>query len=87
MNIKWDNEKSKQLKRDRGVSFEDLLVDGAIIDVIENPNYKNQKRMIISYNCYIYAVPFVYEDDEMFLKTLYPSRKLYKTYSKELGNE
>jgi hypothetical protein len=82
MIIKWNSEKSKKLKIERGVSFDELLEDGTIIEISDNPARENQQIFIVNYDNYIYAVPFVKNEDEVFLKTLYRSRKLTKKYLK-----
>jgi len=43
--------------------------------------------MLFEYKGYIWVVPFVKANGEIFLKTLYPSRKYTKIYRKERGNE
>jgi uncharacterized DUF497 family protein len=82
----WDKEKNLKLKELRGISFEEIVFyisNGAVIDVIENRNsekYKNQLMFIIEIDSYAYIVPFVENDEEIFLKTIYPSRKATKEY-------
>ena len=49
MNIRWNEQKNIKLKKERRVSFEDIICDGEILDSIENPSHKNQKRLVISY--------------------------------------
>ena len=81
----WNSEKNKKLMRERGVSFEMCLVkiEGKdILDVLENKNYPHQKIFVIEIDNYVYAVPFVEKDDEIFLKTIIPSRKFTKKYLK-----
>ncbi len=82
-NIKWNALKSERLKRTRGVSFEEII-GAKLVDIIEHPNKENQKILVYEHKRYFWAVPFVVEDDEIFLKTIYPSRKLMKKYKKEL---
>jgi hypothetical protein len=41
--------------------------------------------LLFEYKNYVWLVPFVQNGDEMFLKTLYPSRKYTKVYKKERG--
>lgn len=88
----WNNEKSKQLKKERGISFEDIayyILNGYLIDVIENPNkekYKNQNMFVVEINDYIYLVPFVEDESEVFFKTFFPSRKATKKYLKKEDN-
>jgi len=84
--INWNGEKNELLKNERNISFDDIVVEiinDRIIDVVKHPNqdkYPNQKMYIISINDYIYVVPFVESDDEIFLKTIIPSRKQTKIY-------
>lgn len=84
----WDDEKNHQLKKERGISFEDILIsieEGKILDIIEHPNkkrYPNQKIFIVAVNEYVYLVPFVENDEKYFLKTIIPSRKMTKRYLK-----
>ena len=48
---------------------------------IENKKYKNQKVYVIKIKKYAYAVPYIVtKEGNIFLKTLYPSRKLTKQY-------
>ena len=45
--------------------------------MIENPSRGGQEAFVIRFREYIWVVPFVIEDDEsIFLKTAYPSRKM-----------
>ena len=89
MNFKWNIEKNTLLKEQRGVCFEDvvtLIYEDKIVDVIQHPNqgkYPNQKIYILFLQNYIHAVPFVKTEDEIFLKTIVPSRKLHKLYKGE----
>ena len=86
----WDPEKNRQLIEERQVSFEDILFylqQGYLLDDIEHPNkkkYPNQKVFVVDIDGYAYMVPYVESDDEIFLKTIIPSRKATKLY---LGGE
>ena len=78
------------LKSERGVSFEEVLVsmstDG-LLDVVEHPNkerYPNQRIFVIRIRGYAYVVPFVETEQEIFLKTIIPSRAATKRYIKEV---
>ena len=88
--ISWNTEKNAKLRRERGVGFEDVLFqlnEGKILDIVDNPNnkrYPDQKVIVIEIKEYIYYVPFVEDEAEMFLKTIIPSRKLKKQYLGEL---
>jgi len=71
------------------VSFEEVLLaieEGRLLDVIENPNrekYVHQQVFVLEIRRYVYFVPFVDRGDEIFLKTIVPSRKLTKKYLKK----
>ena len=86
--IQWNIEKNKKLVAQRGISFEEIFVcieNSQIAGIIENPSkkYKNQKVFVVELNKYFYYVPFVEEGNNIFLKTIIPSRKLTKKYLKE----
>jgi hypothetical protein len=77
--IKWSLLKSKRLKQTRGVSFEDIL-QAELIDVLEHPKLTQQIIMVFKHKGYTWAVPFVFSEEKLFLKTIYPSRKLTSKY-------
>lgn len=76
------------LKSERGVSFEEALVSistGGLLDVVGHPNkekYPNQQIFVLRIRGYAYIVPFVETDQEIFLKTIIPSRSATKRYIK-----
>ena len=82
----WDKEKNLKLKELRGISFEEIVFyisNGAVLDIIENPNseiYKDQYMFIIKIDDYAYIIPFVENENEIFLKIIYPSRKATQKY-------
>jgi uncharacterized DUF497 family protein len=84
----WDPEKEKWLNENRGLSFHYVLFHvehDDLLDVREHPNkdkYPNQKIMIVKMNEYVYVVPFVRDNESIFLKTIIPSRKETKRYLK-----
>jgi len=88
--INWNSEKSLKLKKSRGVGFEDIVYyieKGCILDDYLHPNQKRnpeQRIMIIGINNYAYLVPYVEDAEEIFLKTIIPSRKATQIY---LGGE
>ncbi len=79
--ISWNSEKAQLLREDtsRGnVGFEECLVaieEGRILDILPNPTRSNQRMFVLEINGYAYVVPFVESVDEIFLKTVFPSRK------------
>ncbi len=84
--IKWNILKSERLKKARGASFEEII-RAKFIGVKRHPKKEYQEIMLFEYKGYIWVVPFVKSRDELFLKTLYPSRKYTKIYRKGKGNE
>ena len=79
--IRWNLVKSARLKRTRGVSFEEI-VEAKLVGIREHPNRDDQHLLIFDYRGYIWIVPFIMEEESIFLKTLYPSRKYQKLYKK-----
>jgi uncharacterized DUF497 family protein len=83
---KWNDEKNILLKATRNVGFTEILQamqDNGVIDTYKHPNsakYPNQYIYVVEFNDYIYFVPFVYENENIFLKNIIPSRKLNKKY-------
>lgn len=72
----------------RGITFEEivsLLENGLAVDIIENKRFKNQRMFAVNVNEYIFLVPFVENSEEIFLKTIYPSRKATKKYLGDVG--
>ena len=58
------------------------------MDIVKHQNserYPHQRIYLIDYRDYIWAVPHVIgqENDEIFLKTIYPSRKLTKRFRRD----
>jgi hypothetical protein len=85
--INWNLEKNKKLIEERNISFEMCLLkiqDGEILDILHNRNYIEQKIFVLEIKNYIYLIPFVETEKEVFLKTIIPSRKFTKKY---LGNK
>ena len=72
--------------KDRGVCFEDVVItiyEDKIIDTIKHPNkekYPDQSIYIVVLMGYLCMVPYVKDNDEIYLKTIIPSRKMHKHY-------
>lgn len=86
--FRWNYEKNEQLKAERNVSFEEIVLgieaDG-LLDIVVHSNpgkYPNQQMFIVAVEQYAYLVPFVEEVDYYFLKTVIPSRKATRDYLK-----
>jgi uncharacterized DUF497 family protein len=84
----WNNEKNRQLRTERGVSFEEVVFcieQGQLLDIVEHPNqerYRGQRIFVVNIRGYAYLVPFVETEREIFLKTVIPSRKATRNYMK-----
>ena len=75
--FRWSKLKNRTLKKERGVSFEEIL-ETKFIGARRHPNRSNQLIMLFEYEKYIWVVPCVIEKNYIFLKTLFPSRKYTK---------
>ena len=84
MQILWDNEKNRKLIAERGLSLEvfaSLILGKKYLAILKNPSWKEQKVFVIPYQGYTYAVPFVIDKEQnIILKTAFPSRKYHKSY-------
>lgn len=82
----WNDEKNEWLRKERGLTFEDVvfhLAHGGLLDTIEHPNqrlYPGQRIFIVDVEGYACLVPFVENDEAIFLKTVIPSRKMTRQY-------
>jgi len=82
----WNSEKNQQLINERDISFEDIVLNihlGNELDIYDHPNqerYPGQKISVVIVESYAYLVPFVENNEEIFLKTIIPSRKATKHY-------
>lgn len=82
----WNSDKNQKLIEEREISFEDIVLNihlGNELDIFDHPNqeqYPGQKISVVLVESYVYLVPFVENDEEIFLKTIIPSRKATKQY-------
>ena len=84
--FRWNHEKNEQLKAERNISFEEIVLaiegDG-LLDVLRHSNpgkYPNQRVFVVAVENYAQLVPFVEEAEYYFLKTIIPSRKATRDY-------
>lgn len=83
----WNNEKNEMLKELRGIPFEQIelaIATGGLVDRLSHPNpgkYPNQKIFLVKVEGYLYSVPYVEDNDKIFLKTIIPNSKATKRYS------
>ena len=82
----WDDEKNAWLNKTRGVGFEEVvyhIAHGGLLDTIEHPNrkkYPGQRIFIVNIEGYACLVPFVEDEETIFIKTIIPSRKMTKLH-------
>jgi len=79
--LRWDEKKSFKLKKERGVSF-DEIVSGRFLGIEKSSSRSNQWLVLFEIDSYVWVVPFVDGGDHFFLKTAFPSRKHTKIYLK-----
>jgi len=84
--INWNAEKNQTLMKERSISFEDIVFSiqqGDLLDDLCHPNndkYPNQRLFVVNVEGYAHLVPYVENEEEIFLKTIIPSRKATKKY-------
>ncbi len=82
----WNNEKNELLKRERNISFEEVILaieNERLLAIFAHPNlkkYPSQQIYVVEIDNYAYIVPFVETGETIFLKTIIPSRKMTKIY-------
>jgi uncharacterized DUF497 family protein len=87
--VTWNTEKNIRLKAERGVSFEEVvsaMSNGGLLIILDHPNtdkYPNQRMFVVRIRGYAYLVPFAETKQEVFLKTIIPSRKATRIYLDE----
>lgn len=85
--INYDENKASYLRLIRNIEIDEIIeiiVNKKYLDVLEHPKRENQQIFIILYNNYIHSVPFVVDEDEnIIIKTVFPSRYFQKRYRKE----
>jgi hypothetical protein len=89
--IRFYETKNQTLIATRGVSFTEVLVRIKSYDLLANkvhPRRLSQRIYIIKIEQYAYVVPYVvdHQKKEIFLKTIYPSRKFTKLYLNKGGH-
>ncbi len=84
--IRFNVDKNEWFIKNRGVSFDqiaELLINNKIIAVVDHHNkvkYYNQKLILLEINNQLLIVPYVEEDEYIFLKTAYFNRRYKKIY-------
>jgi len=89
MRYEWDPQKNEWLKAERNISFEKILFHlarGDVWKIADHPDqedYPGQRIYFVIVEEYVYLVPHVVQEDYIFLKTITPSRKATRAYTKE----
>jgi uncharacterized DUF497 family protein len=89
----WNDKKNEQLKTERNISFEEVVAhieQGAVLDILSHPNqhrYPGQRIFVVHMYNYVWLVPFVEDNDHIFLKTIMPSRKATRQYLGRTSDE
>ncbi len=80
MVFNFNAEKNELLFKTRGITFNQIIEvienEGVLLD-FQHPNrekYPNQMIMVVNLNDYTYCVPYVLDEEEIFLKTIFPNR-------------
>ena len=82
----WDDDKNEWLRRNRGLSFDDVvyrITHGGLLADIPHPNqvrHPDQRLYVVRIEDYAYLVPFYRDGDVASLRTAYPSRKYTRAY-------
>lgn len=85
----WKNDKNEKLKKKIHISFEDVIYyieNGklhAILKHKKQTRYPGLKIYVVEIDNYIYLVPFIETEKEIFLKTIIPNRKATRKYLEE----
>ena len=86
--IIYDKNKAIKLRFERNIEIEDIvdiIIEKKYIEVLENPKRERQLIFILEYRNYIHVVPFIIdEDDNIIIKTVFPSRNFHKIYKEKL---
>jgi len=83
---RWNILKNEWLKKERGIFFEEVvwhIEHGDLLDDIIHPNqkkYPDQRIMVVRVKEYACIVPYVENEEGVFLKTVIPNRKATRDY-------
>lgn len=93
MKYDWNPKKNEWLKKERNLSFEEVifhLSQGDVWKIADHPDqkkYPGQKIYFVIIDNYIYLVPHIVKEEITFLKTIIPSRKATKVYLRKQGGK
>ncbi|KPA17665.1 toxin [Candidatus Magnetomorum sp. HK-1] len=84
MNFDFDAEKNELLFRERDVTFQnviDAIKEKGVLADFKHPNmekYPNQRIFVVELNNYTYCIPYIENEETVFMKTIFPNRKFLK---------
>ncbi len=81
--FEWSKRKDAVLKKERGISFDEAVLEIAeerLLDMLVNINHPGQIIYVIRLKGYVHCVPAVIEKNVIRLITIYPSRKMNNRY-------
>jgi uncharacterized DUF497 family protein len=87
--LDWNEAKNAWLKIERGIGFEDVqtaIDEGKLLYNVVHPNHKHyprQRILIVVIENYIFLVTFIEDEEKLFLKIIYLSRKFTRSYLNE----
>ena len=73
--IIWDDTKNIKLQLERQISFEqisEIILRKGYLDILENPSRMDQQIFVIYLNNYVYAVPFLIDENSNNFKNSIP---------------
>ena len=91
MEFRWSAEKDLLLRAERGVSFEEVVIQlqaGRILATRKHHNtdrFAHQEIYFVEIKGYVYMVTFVRDKEWIFLKTVIPTRKGVRTFLSEMN--
>ena len=90
--IEWNEDKNKQIQAERNLSFEAIVIaieQGKLIDIVPNlsSHHAHQNVLVVEIDNYLVLVPFVEDEEKIFLKIAFRSRKIMKDRQRSPKNE
>ncbi len=79
--IRYNPEKREKILNERGIDLDivaHLINEWKIITIAKVPSRTDQKMFVLLYHDYVCCIPYVENEEEIFLKTAYLSRKMNK---------
>jgi len=82
----WNIEKNEQLKKERNVSFEEVVFfieKEQLLDIVEyrgREKYPRQMILIVNIHDNAFLTPFIETNNGVLLKTIIPGRKATNEY-------